>query len=61
LTGKRAHFELAAKRDIAPVIATDESYSCCGQIVPEQMRDEDDRPERGQFLGRPAGSAKSSR
>jgi glucoamylase len=57
LTGERAHFELAAGHDIAPLIATYESYSSCGQMMPEQVWDEADRPERCQFLGRPTGSA----
>jgi glucoamylase len=57
LTGERAHYELAAGHDIAPLIATYESYACHGQMVPEQVWDEADRPERGLFLGRPAGSA----
>jgi glucoamylase len=57
LTGKRAHFELAAGYDIAPLIATYGGYSYCRQIVPKQVWDEADRPECGQFLGRSAGSA----
>jgi len=57
LTGERAHFELAAGHDIGPLIATYESYACCGQMLPEQVWDEADQPERGLFLGRPAGSA----
>ena len=57
LTGERAHFELAAGRDIAPLIATYESFASSGQMVPEQVWDETDRPEHGHFMGRPAGSA----
>ena len=57
MAGKRAHFEQAAGHDVAPLIATYESYSCCCHMEPEQVWDEADRPERGQFLGRPAGSA----
>ena len=57
LTGERAHFELAAGHDIAPLIATYERFASCGQMMPEQVWDEADRPERGLRLGRPAGSA----
>jgi glucoamylase len=57
LTGERAHFELAAGHDIAPLIATYESYASIGQMVPEQVWDEADRPEHDHFMGRPAGSA----
>lgn len=57
LTGERAHYELAAGRDIAPLIATYEGFASVGQMVPEQVWDEADKPERELFLGRPAGSA----
>jgi glucoamylase len=57
LTGERAHYELAAGHDIAPLIATYEGYACHGQMLPEQVWDEADRPERGLFLGRATGSA----
>jgi glucoamylase len=57
LTGERAHFELAAGHDIAPLIATYESYASIGQMVPEQVWDDADRPELDHFMGRPAGSA----
>lgn len=57
LGGERAHYELAAGHDITSLIATYEASSCCGQMVPEQVWDQDDIPERGLFFGRPAGSA----
>jgi glucoamylase len=57
LTGERAHYELAAGRDIAPLIATYESYAYNGQMVAEQVWDEADCPERDLLLGRPTGSA----
>jgi glucoamylase len=57
LTGERAHYELAAGHDIAPLIATYENYASIGQMMAEQVWDEADRPERGLLLGRPTGSA----
>ena len=57
LTGERAHYELAAGNDIAPLIETYEQFATCGQMMPEQVWDEPDRPERGLRLGQPAGSA----
>ncbi|MGA2537261.1 MAG: glycoside hydrolase family 15 protein [Terracidiphilus sp.] len=57
LTGERAHYELAAGHDIAPLIATYEKFASDGQMVPEQAWDEPDLPEHGMFLGQPAGSA----
>ena len=57
LTGERAHFELAAGRDIAPLIATYEGFASRGQMLPEQVWDEADLPELELFLGKPGGSA----
>jgi glucoamylase len=57
LTGERAHYELAAGNDIRPLIETYERFATCGQMMPEQVWDEPDRPERRLKLGRPAGSA----
>jgi glucoamylase len=57
LTGERAHYELAAGRDIAPMIETYEQFATCGQMMPEQVWDEADRPERRMRIGHPAGSA----
>jgi glucoamylase len=57
LTGERAHYELAAGRDIAPLIETYEKFATCGQMMPEQVWDEADRPERRMRFGQPAGSA----
>ena len=57
LTGERAHYELAAGHDIAPLIATYEGFAKRGQMVPEQVWDEADLPERELFLGKPGGSA----
>ena len=57
LTGERAHFELAAGRDIAPLIATIEGFATMGKMLPEQVWDEPSRPGAHLILGQPAGSA----
>ena len=57
LTGERAHYELAAGNDIAPLIESYERFASCGQLLPEQVWDEADRPERSLRQGQPAGSA----
>jgi glucoamylase len=57
LTGERAHYELAVGRNIAPLIETYEKFATCGQMMPEQVWDEADRPERRMRFGQPAGSA----
>ena len=54
-TGERAHYELAAGADPAPLIATYERFATLGQMMPEQVWDE---ANRGVFeKGKPAGSA----
>lgn len=57
LTGERAHYELAAGHDIAPLIATYERFATAGHMMPEQVWDEPDLPQRSLRLGGPAGSA----
>jgi glucoamylase len=57
LTGERAHYELAAGNDIAPLIKTYEQFATCGQMLPEQVWDQEDMPDSSLKLGRPAGSA----
>jgi glucoamylase len=57
LTGERAHYELAAGKDIAPLIKTYEGFATCGQLMPEQVWDEASRPDCSLRLGQPAGSA----
>ncbi|MGD0732843.1 MAG: glycoside hydrolase family 15 protein [Terracidiphilus sp.] len=57
LTGERAHYELAAGKDIGDLIRTYEGFATGGQLMPEQVWDEADRPERSLRLGQPAGSA----
>jgi glucoamylase len=57
LTGERAHYELAAGRDVSGYIGAMERLANHLNMLPEQVWDEPDRP--GQFLwaGRPTGSA----
>ena len=57
LTGERAHFELAAGRDIKPFIRAIERFASATGLLPEQVWDEPDKPEKYMFLGRPTGSA----
>lgn len=55
LLGERAHYELAAGRDVGPLIATYEKFASEGGMLPEQIWDKPDK--NGLRLGCPAGSA----
>ncbi len=57
LTGERAHFELAAGRDVKPFIRAMERLASPTGLLPEQVWDEQDKPDQYMFLGRPTGSA----
>ena len=57
LTGERAHYELAAGHDIAPLIAAYERFATVGHMLPEQVWDAPDLPQRSLRQGGPAGSA----
>ena len=57
LTGERAHYELAAGRDVRPLIAAIENFATRSGMLPEQVWDQPDLPEAGMYLGKPAGSA----
>ncbi len=57
LTGERAHYELAAGRDVADLIRTYEGFATVGQLLPEQVWDEQNRPANSLVRGKPAGSA----
>ena len=57
LTGERAHYELAAGHDIGSLIRTYEKFATIGQMMPEQVWDEPNRPDLGLRLGQPGGSA----
>ncbi|MHB1566345.1 MAG: glycoside hydrolase family 15 protein [Acidiferrobacter sp.] len=56
LTGERGHYELAAGRDPQVYIRAIEGFASEGGMLPEQIWDED-HPDLGMTLGRPAGSA----
>ena len=60
LGGERAHYELAAGRDTSQFIAAYEKFSSIGGMLPEQVWDHEDIPEKGMFLGKSAGSAQPS-
>ena len=57
LTGERAHYELAAGNGVIPLIETYEQFADSGQMMPEQVWDEADKPERSMRRGQPDGSA----
>ena len=59
LTGERAHYELhAGNRTVAQtLLAAFEGFASDGHLLPEQVWDAPDIPERGLFRGRPSGSA----
>jgi len=57
LTGERAHFELAAGRDVRPFIHAIEGFASATGLLPEQVWDEQNRPDTFMFLGKPTGSA----
>jgi glucoamylase len=57
LTGERAHYELAAGRDVSSYVKTLEGFSSRGGMLPEQIWDAPDMPKRGLKLGKPTGAA----
>jgi glucoamylase len=57
LTGERAHYEFAAGRDVTSYIQTIEGFSSRGGMLPEQIWDAPDLPQRGLRLGKPTGAA----
>jgi len=57
LTGERGHYELAAGSDPTPFLSALERFATETGLLPEQVWDEDDRPELYLFRGRPTGSA----
>jgi len=57
LTGERAHYELAAGNGFESLIRTYEQFATCGQMMPEQVWDQPDMPEKELFRGKPDGSA----
>jgi glucoamylase len=59
LTGERAHYELAAGRrqEAERLLRTLEAFANAGGLIPEQIWDGPDIPERELYFGRPSGSA----
>jgi glucoamylase len=59
LTGERAHYEIAAGhlKEAAELLATLESCANRSSLLPEQVWDCADIPERELFFGHPSGSA----
>ncbi len=59
LTGERAHIAVAAGDMPAAraLLATLEALTSRGALIPEQVWDQDDIPERELYRGRPSGSA----
>jgi glucoamylase len=57
LVGERGHYELEAGRDARPYLEAMRRLGSRGGMLPEQVWDADDIPERGLFRGRPSGSA----
>jgi glucoamylase len=57
LTGERAHYELAAGRDVTSYIRTMERFANEVGLLPEQVWDRPDWPERHMVLGKPTGAA----
>ncbi len=57
LTGERAHYELAAGRDVTLYIQAFEGFSSQGGMLPEQIWDAPDIPDLGLRLGKFSGAA----
>ncbi len=59
LTGERAHYELAAgnRQEAERLLRAMVAQSHHGGLLPEQIWDADDIPERGLFNGQPTGAA----
>jgi glucoamylase len=57
LVGERAHYELAAGRDISSLVHTLESFASRTGLIPEQVWDSRDIPDHRLYLGRPTSAA----
>ena len=59
LTGERGHYELMAghQDEAIRLLKAMASFAGDGGMIPEQVWDTENIPERGLFLGRPSGSA----
>jgi glucoamylase len=58
LTGERAHYELAVGRSPEGLIRAMEGFAGPERLLPEQVWDSAELPERGLYLGGPTGSAR---
>jgi glucoamylase len=57
LTGERAHYELAAGRDVTQYVTSIEKFSSAGGMLPEQIWDQPDSGKNQLNFGGPTGSA----
>ena len=57
LTGERGYYELALGRDARQYVRWLEGFATPTHLLPEQVWDEDDRPEQHLKRGRPTGAA----
>ena len=59
LTGERAHYELAAgnRKQALRLLKTMDAFSNKGGMLPEQVWDSEDIPEKELYFGHPSGSA----
>lgn len=57
LTGERGHYELAAGRDVSPFIRALEGFASGCALLPEQVWDLPDIPEKFLFFGKATGAA----
>ncbi len=57
LTGERAHYELAAGREVHEYVRAIERFASAGGMLPEQVWDLPDLPSAHMKLGRPNGAA----
>lgn len=57
LSGERGHYELAGGRDPLPYIKQLENFTNDGGMLPEQVWDDEDRPEHHMIRGGPTGAA----
>ncbi len=53
LTGERAHYELAAGGDVQPLVQAIEQFASVGGMLPEQVWDYKDMPDKGLYFGVP--------
>jgi len=57
LTGERAHYELAAGHNVSNLMRAMEGFASTTGLLPEQVWDARDNPEKHMYLGRPTTSA----